>query len=93
MTNHNQSFTAQIFRVNAVLGMIILAGQVSRNERAISVTLGTEHGIRAWLKEQEPFVGYTVTDLRGNFDVTHKFGGYATVRSRHNQPITVVEWQ
>lgn len=84
------SYTQPNYRINARLGMIVVAGQVIRNEANTSIVLGTQEGIRRFLAENQPFVGYTVYDLRDNYDITDKFTGYKTVPSRYQGGVTVV---
>jgi len=86
-----ETFTKQVYRINCTLGMRINQNQITRSERVVTTTLGTEHGVRAWLRENEPFCGYTIYDLQNQCDATHKFLGFKTVLSRYQGGVTYAD--
>jgi len=83
--------TKEIYRINATLATKWHAGQILRSERVVTIVLGTPEGVKRWLLENAPYVGYSVYNLVEKFDCTDKFGGYPIVQSRYNQEPLVLK--
>ncbi len=81
-------FTQENYRVQVILGLVIVQNQIARNETATGITLGTREGVKRYLKECQPLVKVEVTDLHTGKDITNEFvEGLKFVPSRYGQPI------
>jgi hypothetical protein len=76
------------YRVSVTLGMVVVQGQVLRNEGITGITLGSKIGVERYIKECGNIVSLKVTDLNTGKDISDEFKQYATfVHSRYGQPI------
>jgi hypothetical protein len=92
MSKFMGGFTVPKYKITATLGMIVVAGQVVRNEGNITYTLGTPLGVTAWCKEQQPFVSLKITDMETKQDVTTDFvRDLQFVKSRYGNGINFVD--
>ncbi len=73
MSKLMSGFTVPRYRIEAVLGIRIVANQITRNEGKVIYHLGTQLGVTAWCKEQQPFVSLKITDTITKQDVTADF--------------------
>lgn len=92
MTKTLGFMTTPNYKVQVVLGIVIVAGQVIRNESATSIVLGTKEGVTRYIKECGNIVSLKVTDLRDNADITPEFSEHARfVASRYGQPTPIYD--
>ena len=80
------------YKIKARLGCVIMAGQIVRDEREVSVNyINTPIGVKRFVHEQSPYVSLTIRDQSGK-DITSEFTeGIEFVASRYNQPYVVTD--
>jgi hypothetical protein len=92
MTKTLGGFTIPNYKVSITLGMVIVAGQIVRNESATSIILSTEQGVIRFIEECGSLVSLKVTNLINKKDVTEKFKQYARfVPSRYQGGVSYVD--
>jgi hypothetical protein len=87
-------FTQRNYKISGVFGCHIIQGQITRNEKPFKVYLGTEHGVVAWIEENNPFVSISVKETASGKDTTTEFANVIKLcGSRYNQPLRVSSYQ